>query len=63
VKDEHSLTVFENMLKKYLHLMGREVRRKWENKMVENCTSPQIVRVMISKRMGWAGYVACMKDN
>jgi hypothetical protein len=25
------------------------------------CASPNIIRVTISWRMGWAGYVACME--
>ena len=63
--EEHKLTAFENRVLR--RIFGREtddVTGEWRKLHNEElnilCCSPNIVRVMKSRRMGWAGHVARM---
>jgi hypothetical protein len=63
VKEEHRLKVFENrMLKGIFGPKRDEVtggRRKLHNEELHNLySSPNIIRMIKSKRMRWPGYIA-----
>ena len=68
LRDEHRLRMFEN------RVMGRifgpkrkEVTRKWRKLHNEELNSlyslPNIIQVIISRRMGWAGHVARLGEK
>jgi hypothetical protein len=63
--EEHRPRVFENtMLRTIFELMTDEVIRGWRklhNKELHNFyCSPSIIRMIKSRRMRWAGHLACM---
>jgi hypothetical protein len=62
--EEHRLRVFEkSVLRKIFRPKREEVGswRKLHNDELHNLySSPNIVRVITSRRMKWAGHVACM---
>jgi hypothetical protein len=66
--EEHRLEVFENrVLRKIFWLKRDEVTGKWRKLHNEelydlNC-SPNIIRVIESGRMRWAGHVASMGER
>jgi hypothetical protein len=67
LREEHRLRVFENrMLRK---IFGPKMEedgswRKWHNDELHSlCSSPNIVRVIKSRWMRWAGHVARMGEG
>jgi len=68
VRDERRLRVFENRgLKRIFGPKSDELRREWRKLHNEelnnrNCF-PNIVRVIKSRRMRWAGHVARMESG
>jgi hypothetical protein len=65
LRDEHRLRVFENRLPVKIFESKREEeagsQRRSHNEELHNLyNSPNIVRVIKSKRMRWAGHIACM---
>jgi hypothetical protein len=67
LREEHRLTVFENrVLRKIFGPMREEDGswRKLHNDELHNLySSSNIVRVIKSRRMRWAGHVACMGEG
>jgi hypothetical protein len=68
LREERRLRVFENrVLRKIFELRGDEVAREWRKLHNEALNglycSPNILRVIKSKRMRWAGHVACMGEK
>jgi hypothetical protein len=41
----------------------RDWRRLHNEELYDLCSSPNIFRVIKSRRMRWAGHVACMEDK
>jgi len=65
VREERTLRVFENKVLRRLFGPKRdEVTGEWRKlhneKLNDFYSSPKIVRVIKSRRMRWAGHVACM---
>jgi hypothetical protein len=64
--EEHRLRVFENWM---LRIFGPRMEadgswRKFHNDELHNLySSPNIVRVIKSRRMRWAGHVACVGEG
>jgi hypothetical protein len=68
LREEHILREFENkVLRRIFGLKRGEVIggwRKLHNEELHNlCSSPNIIRMIKSKRMRWAGYVAGMREK
>ena len=64
-RDEHRLRVFENRVFRGISVPKRdEVTGEWRKLHNEELndlySTPNIVRVIKSRRMRWAGHVACM---
>ena len=67
LREERKLRVFENMVLRRIFGPRRdevtgEWRRLHNEELNDLYSSPNIVRVTKSRRMRWAGYVACMGD-
>ena len=65
LREEHRLRVFGNrVLRRIFGPRKDEVTGEWRKLHYEDLSdlycSPNIVRVIKSRRMGWAGHVACM---
>jgi len=65
---EHSLRVFENrVLRRIFGPKRDEVTGEWRKlhneKLSDLCCSPNVVGVIKSRRMRWAGHVACMEGE
>jgi hypothetical protein len=66
LKQEHRLRVFENSV---LRIFGPETEEDGSWKKLHNdelhdlCSSPNIIRVIKSRRMRWAGHVARMGEG
>jgi hypothetical protein len=60
--DEHRLRVFENRVLRKIFVPKREEDGSWRklhnDDLRDRCSSPNIVRVIKSRRMRWAGHVA-----
>jgi hypothetical protein len=68
LREEHGLRVFENrVLRRIFGPKREEVAGGWgrlHNEELHNLyASPNIIRVIKSRRMRWAGYVAWMRDE
>jgi hypothetical protein len=68
LREEHRLRVFENrVLRKIFGLKKDEVKGEWRRLHNEELndlySSPNIIRVIKSKRMRWAGHVARMGEG
>ena len=68
LREEHRLRVFENRVLRGIFGPRRdrvtgEWRKLHNEKLNSLYTSPNTVRVIKSKRMRWAGHVACMEEG
>jgi hypothetical protein len=67
LREEHRLRVFENRVLRRIFGPEREEDGSWRklhNDELHNLySSPNIVRVIKSRRMGWAGHVARMEEG
>ena len=68
MREENKLTVFKNrVLRKMFGPKTDEVTGEWERLHNEETydlyPSPNVIRVIKSRRMRWAGHVACMGDR
>ena len=67
VREERNLRVFENMVLRVFGPRRDEVVGEWRrlhNEELNNLySSPNIVRVINSRRIGWAGHVARMDEE
>jgi hypothetical protein len=66
LREEHRLRVFENrLLRRIFGPKGDEVTGDWRklhNEELNNLySSPSIIRMIKSRRMGWVGHVARME--
>ena len=63
LRGKHGLRVFESrVLRKIFGSKRHEVTEDWRRLNIEKHASPNIIRVMKSRRMRWAGHVAHMGD-
>jgi hypothetical protein len=64
--EEHRLRVFENRVLRRIFVPRREEDRSWRklhnDELHSLYSSPNIVRVIKSRRTRWAGHVACMGE-
>jgi hypothetical protein len=67
LREEHRLRFFENRVLRKIFGPKREEDRSWRKlhnaELHSLYSSPNIVRVIKSRRMRWAGYVACMGEG
>jgi hypothetical protein len=67
LREEHKLKVFENRVLRKIFGPKREEDGSWRklhnNELHSLYSSPNIVRMMKSRRMTWAGHVACMGEG
>jgi hypothetical protein len=67
LREERRLKVFDNRKQRRISGPKRcEItwqRRRLHNEELKHLYSPNIVRVMKSRRMRWAGFVACMGES
>jgi hypothetical protein len=65
LREKHRLRVFENRVLRRIFLPKTdEVTGRWRKlhngELYNFCSSPDIIRQIISRRMRWVGHVACM---
>jgi hypothetical protein len=68
VREEHKLRVFENRVLRRIFGPKRDGvtggRRKLHNEELHNlCSSPNIIRMIMSRRLRWEGHVARMGER
>jgi hypothetical protein len=67
LREEHRLRVFENSVLRKIFGPKREEDRLWRklhnDELHSLYSSPNIVRVIKSRRMRWAGHVACTGEG
>jgi hypothetical protein len=66
LREEHRLRVFENRMLRRIFGSKREEDRSWRkfhNELHSLYSSPNVVRVIKSRRMRWTGHVACMGER
>ena len=67
MREEHGLRVFGNrVLRRIFGPKRDEVTGEWRklhNKELNDLNSPNIVRELKLRRIGWAGHVACMGER
>ena len=68
MREEHRLRVFENRVLRRIFGPKRdgvkgELRKLHNEELNDLYSSPNIVRVIKSRRMRWAGHVACMEEG
>ena len=70
LRGERKLRVFENMVLRRIRVFGSrrdEVKGEWRRlhnvELSDLYSSPNIVRVIKSRRMRWAGHVVCMGEE
>jgi hypothetical protein len=66
LREEHRLRVFENRVLRKIYGPKREEGGSWRklhNELHSLYSSPNIVRVIISRRIRWAGHVARMGEG
>ena len=64
LREERKLRVFEHMVLRRIFGPRRDEWRRLHNKKLNDLySSPNIVRVIKSRRMRWAGHVACMGEE
>jgi hypothetical protein len=68
LREEHMLRVFENrVLRRIFRPKGEELTGEWRKlhngELNDLYSSPTIVWVIKSRRMRWAGHVACMGEG
>jgi hypothetical protein len=66
-REEHRLQVFENRVRRIFGPKRDEVTGEWRKLCNEElhilCSSQNIIRQIKSRRMRWAGHVACMEEE
>ena len=67
LKEECRLRVFENRILRRIFRPRRDTNGEWRRLHIEELhslyLSPNIVRVIKSRRLRWAGHVARMEEN
>jgi hypothetical protein len=68
LREEHRLRVFENrVLRRIFGPKRDEVKGKWrklhKKELHDLYSSPSIIRIIMSRRMRWAGHVARMVEK
>jgi hypothetical protein len=69
LREEHRLRVFDNRVLRRIFGSKRdeEREREWRKlhngKLLNLCSSPEIIRQLKSRRMRWAGYVVRMEKG
>jgi hypothetical protein len=67
LREEHILRVFANrVLRRIFGLKRDEVTGEWRklhNEELRDHSSPSIIKIIKSRRMRWAGHVACMGEK
>jgi hypothetical protein len=67
-RDKHRLRIFwKRVLREIFGSERDEVTREWRRlhneELHDLCSSPNIIRVIISRRMRWAGHVARIGES
>jgi hypothetical protein len=66
LREECRLRVFENKILRRVFVPKRDANREWrrfhDEELHSLCRSPNIIRVIKYRRLGWAGHVARMED-
>jgi hypothetical protein len=67
LREEHRLRVFENRVLRKIFGPKRDEDRSWRklhnDELHSLHSSPNTVRAIKSRRMRWAGHVACMEER